>query len=58
MDDLLGKIRAAWVDSPWLSLGELLTAAVGSTPLGSIDDQLLADELDEWLDTSRTWSPR
>lgn len=58
MTVLLAKLKRAWADSPWMSLGELLQAVVGSQEIEFIDDSVLADELDEWVDTLRTWSPR
>lgn len=58
VDSLLGKIRAAWVDSPWMHLGELLSAVVGSQSVAATPDDQLADDLDEWLESLETWSPR
>lgn len=59
IDRVLALIRTAWVQHPDLRLGQLLHNVTGvHDDLFNYEDDVLVDDLEEWIDTSKNWRAR
>jgi len=58
---ILTLIQTAWEEFPDQRLGQLIVNVVGNaskTDLFYIEDDVLKDDLEEWIGTSKNWRPR
>lgn len=56
---ILDKIREIWEASPDMRLGQLIINVTGqSDNLWNLEDDVLLDDLQEWVETSKNWSSR
>jgi uncharacterized protein YihD (DUF1040 family) len=57
--EILEKMRQVWEASPDMRLGQLLINVAGrEANLWNLEDDVLLDDLVEWVDTSKNWSAR
>jgi uncharacterized protein YihD (DUF1040 family) len=57
--EVLALIQTAWDELPDMRLGQLLINAVGEEAnLFYLEDDVLIDALQEWIETSKTWTSR
>jgi len=56
--DVLALLLITWQEFPDMRLGQLLINATGKSDLFYVEDDVLMDELKEWLETSKTWKAR
>lgn len=59
IQEILEKVREVWEASPDMRLGQLLINVSGQeSNLWNLEDDVLLDDLVEWVDTSKNWSAR
>lgn len=54
---IIGMLQRAWEDSPDMRLGQLIINVAGKTDVYNVEDEVMQDDLKEWLATSH-WSMR
>lgn len=55
---VLGLLHKVWAEHPDMRLGQLLVNITGSSDPFHVEDDVLVDDLKEWLETSKTWKSR
>jgi hypothetical protein len=55
---ILEKVQEVWLAHPDMRLGQILVNVMGQADPFMVEDDVLLDDLNEWLDTSKNWSPR
>lgn len=55
---VMAALLVAWQDVPDMRLGQLLVNITGKDDLFYVEDDVLLDEIQEWVETSRTWKAR
>ena len=56
--DVMAALLVAWQDVPDMRLGQLLVNITGKSDLFYVEDDVLLDEIQEWMETSKTWKAR
>lgn len=57
--EILTLIQKAWTEFPDLRFGQLLMNVTSNRDnVYYVEDDVLKDDLEEWLETSKNWHPR
>lgn len=55
---VVAALERAWKETPDMRLGQLIVNMCGRRDPFMVEDDVMLDELRDWLETSKTWKGR